>query len=219
MKNRYALTPKKLVFILVCALFALYPVLTVSAQGIVVKAQASTSQPHVGQTLTVDITISNVQNLYGVDVTLDWNTSVLKVISATSLLGVESHPSGVLHETSSDPLYVEEDNASQDIGEYHLVATSVGSAPAFSGSGTIATVTFNVTNAGHTGLTLETELADHPAAGETSGFINHTDTAVSVDAVIPEFQSLTILVLFMVLAAATIAIGKKQIKKNKPNFS
>ena len=127
--------------------------LAVSAQsGTVVRAEASTSQPHVGDTLTVEITISNVQNLYGVDVKFNWNTAVLQEISATSQLGVESNPGGVLHAPSGDPLYIEQDNASQATGEYDLVATSVAPAPAFSGSGTIATVKFNVISTGSAGL-------------------------------------------------------------------
>ena len=63
----------------------------------------------------------------------------------TWLLGVESCPEGVLHETASDPLYIADDTVSQELGEYTLVATSVGSASAFNGNGIIATLTFNVT--------------------------------------------------------------------------
>ena len=220
MKNPCLLTRKKIALVLVCALLAICSFNVVLAQSnTVVKVVASESQPHVGDTLTVNITISNVQNLYGVDVTLSWNTNVLSVINAKALLGVESHPEGVLHETASDTLLVAEDSASQENGQYTLTATSVGSAPAFNGNGIIATVTFNVTNTGPTGLKVESELSDHPAAGQSSNFIEHTDTATAVDVAIPEFQSLTILVLFMVLATATLAIGKKQIKKNRLNFS
>ncbi len=52
-------------------------------------------------------------------------------------------------------------------GEYHLLATSTGSStPSFSGSGTIATVTFSVTSTGATGLALEdVELSDDCIGG------------------------------------------------------
>src|SRR5512133_3585505 len=89
-----------------------------AAQATVIKAEASASQPHIGDTLTVNIKISNAQNLYGVDVTLNWNPSVLKLTSATPQLGVESHSNGVLHESSTYPIDVE-DNTQGD-GEYHL---------------------------------------------------------------------------------------------------
>ena len=202
------------------------------------KAEASTSQPHVGDTLTVNIKISNVQNLFGVDVTLNWNPSVLSVVSATSQLGVESHSGGVLHETSSYPIEVVDDIASQSIGEYHLLATSTGSASPFSGSGTIATVTFKVTSSGSTGLTLASELSDHPAAGGTANLIVHSDTADSVTAVasepsisptptstsetsatpkpstsIPEFSKIgTIIILIIVLSATIATISTKKLK-------
>jgi hypothetical protein len=87
--------------ILICILFSFIFVTSVFAQGTIVKAEASTNQPHVGDTLTINIKISNVQNLFGIDVTLSWNPSILSVVSATSQLGVESHSGGVLHETSS----------------------------------------------------------------------------------------------------------------------
>ena len=64
------------------ALLCLYIIIiylrySVSAQGTVVRAEASISQPQVGDTLTVKIKVSNVQNLFGVDITLNWNSSVL----------------------------------------------------------------------------------------------------------------------------------------------
>jgi hypothetical protein len=214
----------------------LYPIFTVSAQtDTVVRATASTTQPHVGDTLTVEITISNVQNLYGVNVAFNWNPSVLQLISNASLLGVESNPGGVLHTTSTAPLYVAEADASQATGGYDLVATSVAPAPAFSGSGTIATITFSVISTGSAGLVLQTQLSDYNPAG--SNFIAHTDTADSVTAVAPgssstptssssatpsstptstpEFSSVTILVLLIAIATATIILTVKQLNKNK----
>lgn len=221
------------------------PIFTVSAQSsTVLRAEASTSQPHVGETLTVEITISNVQNLYGVDVTFNWNTAVLQEISATSQLGVESNPGGVLYAPSGDPLYIEQDSASQATGEYDLVATSVAPAPAFSGSGTIATVKFNVISTGSAGLSLQTDLSDYNPAG--ASLIAHTDTADSVTAVAagsssapsstptstssstatssptatptstPEFPTIATLSLVIVLSSAAIALSVKKIIKPTP---
>jgi hypothetical protein len=206
---------KRITLVLVCTLLAVSLVGAVSAQNnTVVRAASSISQPHVGDTLTVNVTISNVQNLYGVDVMLNWNTSVLKVINAKSLLGVESHPEGVLHETASDPLYIAEDTAFQELGEYTLVATSAGSAPAFNGNGIIATVTFNVTNTGATGLQVISDLSDHPASGQNSNFIAHTDIADSVN-VIPEYPSLIVLTLIIALATAALVFSKKRLSRNQ----
>jgi hypothetical protein len=203
----------KVAFVLVCALILSSFMGVVSAQSTEVRATVSSSQPKVGDTLTVNITISNVVNLFGVDVILNWNTTVLKLVSSKSLLGVESHPEGVLHETASDPIYVAEDTASQELGQYSLVATSAGSASAFSGSGIIAVLTFNVTSQGATGLSLESELSDKPATGQNSNFITHTDTVDTVTAV-PEYSGLIIIASLMTLASVAVFVSKKRLTKN-----
>jgi hypothetical protein len=234
---------KIILTVLVCILLSFNLVNGVSAQSTVVKAEASTSQPQVGDTLTVNIIISNVQNLFGVDVTLTWNPSVLSIVSATSQLGVESHPGGVLHETSSYPIEVVDDTASQSTGQYHLLSTSTGSATPFSGSGTIATLTFRVTNLGSAGLTSISELSDHPAAGGNANLIVHTDTADSVTAVtsgasitptptrthfsftpqpsasIPEFSNAALIIILIIVISATIATISTKILKNRSILS
>jgi len=209
MKNVRSPIIKGVLLLSVCALFALYPASTVFAQTTTVKVEPSTTTPRVGETLTVNITISNVQNLFAVDVTLRWNNSILKVLTNTSLLGVESHPNGVLHETVN----IAQASASQEIGEYTLVATSISPAYGFSGSGTIASLTFNVTSLGHSALELETELADKPASGETANLISHTDVPSSVDVSIPEFPTLLAIVALIVFATGTIAYSRKYVKK------
>jgi hypothetical protein len=243
MKNPIKSTFKITFAILLCILFTFFFVNSVFAQGTVVKAETTTTQSYVGDTLTITIKISNVINLFGVDVTLSWNPSVLSVISATSQLGVESHSGGVLHETSSYPIEVVDDIASQSTGEYHLLATSTGSASAFSGSGTIATLTFRVVNPGSTRLALISELSDHPAAGGSANLIDHTDTADSVTAFvsgpsasptpttstetsptphpstsIPEFSNIAIITIFIVLTASIVTISTKILKKQGQFF-
>jgi hypothetical protein len=208
-------TPKTASLTLILALLTVCSISTVYAASTTVRAVSSSSQPKIGDTITVNITISNVQNLYGVDVNLGWNNQVLKLISAQSMLGVESHPEGVLHESGSDTIMVAEDSSSQQAGEYTLTATSVGSAPAFSGSATIATLTFNVTSAGSTGLTITSDLADHPASGETSNLIEHTDTADSVTTVVPEFSSITLVAVLITAATAALIASKKRLTTPK----
>jgi len=121
-------------------------------------------------------------------------------------------------------------------GSYHLVAQSIGeSNPGFTGSGTIATLTFNVISAGPAGLSLQTDLADHPPVGQNANNIDHQDTADSVTAVVPrssstpgspssspsqtpitpEFPSIAVIALFIALATAAIVLTAKQLNKNK----
>jgi hypothetical protein len=200
---------------LTLGLLVLFPIQFASSQatsGTTVSAVPSTSTPLLGETFTVNITVANVQNLYGIDVTFRWNASVLQVLKVNSRLGVESHPDGVLHEILPNAkIEIIEDSVSQAIGEYHIVATSVNPAPSFSGNGNIALITFNVTSLGHSELELETELADYPASGEPSNLIEHTDVAGAIS-VIPEFPSIIAVALFLSLATAAVAFSKKRLK-------
>ena len=244
MKNPSKLIAKITITLLVCTLVSFIFVSSVSAQGTTVRAEASTSQPHVNDTLTVTIKISYVQNLFGVDVTFSWNPSVLSVVSAISQLGLDSHSGGVLHETPSYPIEIVDDTASQSTGQYHLLATSTGSASPFSGSGTIATLTFRVINPGSTGLALTSELADHPAAGANANLITHTNVADSVTALaagssttpsptstpgssitpqpstsIPEFSNIALITILIIAISATIAITLNKILKSRSMLS
>lgn len=165
---------------------------TVSAQSnTIVNAQASTSQPQVGSTLTVAFKISNVQNLAGIDATLRWNASVLSLYNEVLNLG-SSHSGGVLLGSNLNfgssmltdgDIYVRKTNVS---GSYELAARTIGiSIPGFSGSGTIATLTFNVINIGAAALTLKSNLTSHPSTGQNPVMIDHQDTVDSVIAIDP----------------------------------
>jgi hypothetical protein len=220
MKNPTKQASKIILVMLVCILIPLSLVCTVSAQSTVVSAEASASQPKVGDNLTVYIKISGAQNLYGVDVTLDWNPAVLKLVDVTPQLGVESHSGGVLHESSTYPIEMVTNVASQSTAEYHLSATSTGSStPGFSGSGTMATVDFIVTSTGSTGLTLDNvELA---TKGSSDVLVPSTTVAPvtisgtpSASPSVPELPTLTILALVAVLATVTI-IGSIKLLKRK----
>ena len=210
MKESFVSIKKTIILLTVCALLAFVPMCTVIAQSTTVKAQPSSNAPKYGSTFTVDITVSNVQNLYAVDVQLSWNKEIIRITSATPHLGVESQPGGVLYGS----VYVAFNSMSQQTGTYQLVATSEGSAAAFSGSGKIVTLTFTVIQTGHSELTLETELADKPVSPNPANLINHIDLSSSVNAIIPEFSTVFTLVVFLVLATGGLIFSKKHMKKN-----
>ena len=78
-------------------------------------------------------------------------------------LGVETYSDGVLHEIdSSPPLFIAENNITQTLGQYRLVATSMNPAPSFNGSGNIVKITFNPLSLGDSILDLESQLSDYP---------------------------------------------------------
>ncbi len=218
---------KKILTVLVCLLFSFILINGAIAQsGTVVKVEASNLSPQVGNTLIVTIRISNVQNLAGIDTTLLWDSSVLTLQSTTLNLG-DSHTNSVLHGTTitTDPnnlnsgdIYVQETKVA---GSYELVAQGVGASnPAFSGSGTIVILTFSVLKAGVAGLSLQTDLANHPTAGQNAQNIDHQDTADTVTAIAsgttpttPEYPliaTITIMIALSTMASILIFIKKSQ---------
>jgi hypothetical protein len=204
-------TTKILLFILVATLLTLSLIQTGFPQSIPntkVAVNPELTNALIRKTITINITLTNVQNLYGLDVTLLWNPSALTIQNFNIRLGVESHPDGVLYGAPSADIFVEKNTANQENGEYHLVATSVAPAPSFSGSGNIAILTFNVTSIGHSELILATELADYNPSG--SNLIDHTDVNGSVDSVIPEFPSAIVISLILIVVT-TIAVFSKRL--------
>ncbi len=202
---------KVLFAVLFFSLISTFCIYAASAETMTVKAEASPSQPAVGDTVTVTIKMADAQNLFGLDVTLDWNPSILEFVSATPQLGVESHAEGVLHESTSYPIEV--DDNSHINGEYHLLATSTGASTAsFSGSGTIATVTFKVVGSGSADLALDVELAQK---GEVDVVVPGT-LVDSVTAAIPEFPISTLILVLGVAATVTILAATKLHKKASP---
>jgi hypothetical protein len=105
-------------------------------------------------------------------------------------------------------------------GSYKLVAQAVGASnPAFSGSGTIVTLTFVVIKVGLAGLSLQTDLADHPAAGQTAQNIHHQDAADTVTTIAsstapttPEYPVTAIVAIIIALASTGIVLSLKNLK-------
>ena len=203
-----------IVLFLAFSLIALFPLQYGQAQTSrpIVSVVPKTNSVLVGDTLTVNITISNVQNLYGLDLTLNWNSSAVRTVTRETFLGIESYPNGILY----SPLVVVEDSVNQESGVFHLVAFSEGAAPSFNGSGTIAILTFNITGAGHSTLTLQSELSDHPLPEEDAEFIEHDDVSGSVNAaIIPEFPEMTMVALLLIAATIGLLFTRKRLKKSQ----
>ncbi len=220
--------------VLAASLLVVFPIQIVKAQTTTVTVTPQTSTPAVGQTITISIQLNNVQNLYGIALTLNWNPSMLS-LQANSNQTFIGTSNGVLN----TPTSVFQDSASQAIGEFDLAAVSVSPAAAFSGSGTIATMKFTVTNAGDSNLALVSTLANY-APGGTSEPIAHNDVSGTVDATstsgssspttsptsssssssspsptatVPEFPLITTLSIVVALASVVVAFATKKIVK------
>ena len=213
----------------VALLLVVFPIQMVKAQTTTtVTVTPQTSTPVVGQTITINIELNNVQNLYGIDLTLNWNPALLSLQpgSNQTYLGVSN---GILNA----PISVVLDSATQAIGEFHIAAVSVAPATAFSGSGLIATLKFSVTSAGQSSLTLKSILPSYSLT--ESEPIAHTDLSGTVDATssssspsasptsssssptptpkIPEFPLIATLSIVVVLSSIAIVLAVKKIIK------
>lgn len=147
------------------------------------KAASSTSvvvEPHqnfaeIGEVFTVEITLNDVENLFGLEVEIFWDASILNVTKINSRLGRESHEDGVLHEIpGSAPIQIYQNITLQEFGKHTLAASSIAPAPSFNGSGKIMLVTFNVTSTGTCEIRLAVKLYDKPQLGGVSNPISHS---------------------------------------------
>jgi len=171
----------------------------------IVKVDPLTSFADAGEIFIVNITVIDVQNLYGIEVDLYWNASVLELANVDIRLGVESHPDGVLHENFFN---ITEEKK----GQYTIAATSINPAPSFNGSGNIVRINFTVIGLGSCKLDLDTKLYDRPPPDGTSSPIEHT-TIDGYFEVIPEFPDILILFLFMFFTIFVVIFSKKFLRR------
>jgi hypothetical protein len=208
-KNKLRFSASKTVLILLLTLIQ-----TVNVQATpetIVQVEPYSSSVDLAETFAINVTIVEVQNLYGISLTLSWNSTILQVIGLDLRLGVESHPDGVLHELPYAPIFIVENNLVQEQGKYFLGATSVFPASSYNGTGNIVTVIFNVTSFGDSKLDLETQLYDYPPPDREpriSWPIEHL-TIGGFFNIIPEFSILAMLLLLMVLAGFVILVSRR----------
>jgi hypothetical protein len=184
-----------------------------SAQTIV-KVDPPTISVNKSDVFTVNITVIDVQNLYGVEVDVRWNTSLLQILGVDIRLGVNSHPDGVLYEPF---INITQEN----IGEYVIGATSYTPAPSFNGSGNIIRITFQAVNNGETTIDLETKLYDYPPPDREpreSLPIPHTTMDGNI-IIIPEFSNAITIAIFLILATLLTLLmrNKKKLKFYEAN--
>jgi len=199
-----------------------------AAPETIVKVDPDTISANVSETFTINIRVIDVQNLYSVEVTLYWNSSLLKLENVDIRLG---QADGVLY----DPIYIVENSTRE--GKYTLAALSYASAPSFNGTGNIVRITFNATNSGDSKLDLaETQLYDYPPTDREprismpiehitiDGFFNiihfvdqddQWDYDKDDDLEIP---STTVLTILLILTTLAVVLSKKISKKTSQQF-
>jgi hypothetical protein len=112
----------------------------------------------VGATFTTKIHILNVEDLYGLDIRLQWNASLLNYVNHTVTIPVESYPDGILHE----PVAIFKNEVNHTLGSCWIAYTSLTPASAFDGSGVVVEIAFQTITYGSGELTISaSELADY----------------------------------------------------------
>jgi len=168
----------------------------------VVIVEPNSSSAIVGETFSINVTIVDVQNLYGLEAILSWNSSVLSLVNLEVQLGQNG---GVLNA----PVYIAE-NSTQG-SRYTISATSTSPAPSFDGTGNIVRMNFSVVGTGACELDLQTQLYDYPPPDRDPRLslpIAHIDVDGSFQSVIPEFPGYLVFVATAMLTLLSVVFSK-----------
>jgi len=178
----------------------------------VVRIEPYSSYADMGETFTVNVTVVDVENLYGVEMALYWNSSILE---ATNVDVRVAKSDGVLY----SPIFPTEDTLIQKEGKYLYAATSTNPAPSFNGSGNIVRITFEVIGFGNSTLNLESQLYDYPPPDRWPRIslpIEHL--TIDGSFMVPEFPSNIVLLFFIVATLLAIVLSKRIFRKNSGLF-
>lgn len=154
--------------------------------GPVVSVTPSVLQIEVGQNFTINVEVENLTdttapdpdnpllqvpcgNLYGVDLQLGWDPTVIHCVSYQKKIPVETYADGVMH-SPSIPVKNDLDESASMLGSepgtmYWLAEASMLPAAVFNGNGNFVTMTFNVLKEGESPIKiLGLTMADISAA-------------------------------------------------------
>jgi hypothetical protein len=204
--------------IILIAIFALFLPLnlfirTSFAQGTVVEVRPNAISAEVGQSFAINITVVDVQSLYALDVTVNWNPYVLQLVNIDVRLG-HTDTDGVLYNSSLGPVYIQVNSTYP--GNYEIAATSEDSAPPFNGTGNIVRITFNVTGSGYSSIDFSaSQLWDYALLREPpiSMPIEHSTVGGEFNTPVVEIPNSAILLVFTALTTSALALSKKMTKK------
>jgi hypothetical protein len=156
--------------------------------------------------------VVDVQNLYAVDVIVNWNSSVLQLVNVDVRLA-PADTDGVLYNSSSDPVYIETNSTFP--GYYEISATSTGP-HSFNGTGNIIIITFIVSGSGYSSIDLtKSELWDYALVREPpiSMPIDHSTVGGQFSTTVVEIPDSIIFLVFTVLTVSALVLSKKTTKK------
>ena len=101
-----------------------------------------------GQTFSIDVNITNVEDLTEFSIKVYWNTTLLQYVNHTVTVPKESYPGGILY----SPATITKNKLNQTEGSCWVAAKSEAGAYPFSGSGTAFRIFFTAIINGSTAL-------------------------------------------------------------------
>lgn len=139
MKKRTTIMISVLAVLILVAAFIIFYIST-SRPSTVLFVDPQTSSGTVGQDFAVDIRISNVANLYGWQLKLRWDTTILHFVNATE---------GTFLKRRSSTFF---NIATNKTDQIVLICTLLGDVPGVNGSGVLATIWFQAKENGGSDL-------------------------------------------------------------------
>jgi hypothetical protein len=190
------------VFVLIILLTSTFISEVAAQQAAVRVVPASYTVPNVGLTFTVNVTVENVEDLYGWELKLYYPNNVLNGTSATegSFLKTGGIPTAFLVTQ-----FIDSYNATN--GLLNVLCLRTGDVPGANGNGTLATITFTSTSRG--GMEI-LHLADVKLSDSNTTMIPSI-TADGEVTVIPEFPAALILPILIASTIVAITLRKKMI--------
>lgn len=165
----------------VVALLAAGSVLPGHAQGTTVAISPASGQLACGETQAIDIRISNVQDLFGVDISVSFDAGVLEVEDADAAAPNVNVSPGDLPAVANNQGMIQTNKADNDSGIVSYAAIRVNPAPAQSGSGVIAQIRFKGKAAGSSAITLESVMLANSSASPIAADLSNGSLTVTCD--------------------------------------
>jgi len=151
---------------------------TVNVCGYAVRFDPSSSQVGTGQTFDVNLRVDNVADLYALSTTIRFNPATLEVVDADGSVSGVQISRGSFFPSDSNQAHVVQNTVDNATGQIDFAITLLGSTPALSGSGIVATIRFQAKAAGTTPLAFSSLQLINSAA--TAIPATHSDGQVTV---------------------------------------
>ncbi len=185
-------------------------------ETVVYIAPQSNLIPQIGETFSINVSVTDLTNLFGYDFILWYNTTMLDCLSVewptNHFLTPNLNPSNIFKVKTI------EDNFNETTGAVRVVTTLTGDEPPKNGSGVLVTITFNSTTTDGPspvklywpGFVYPVKLSDPDGNPIPCNAISGEVTVIS------EFPLIS-MILFLVLMTATVTFFKRrQISSKKP---